>query len=96
VRVVEGLGAEVVREREAGRRVQEEDAVRVPRQVEDLAVQRERVLVERDELRVVRMLDDAAVAARGAGRDPAAIEDRDARAGLGEERGRRAADDPRA
>ena len=86
----------LLRKLKGRRRVEQEDARRIVREVEDLAVQRDGRLVERDERRVVRVLDDAAVAPGGAGGDPVRVVDRDAGAVLGEERGGRAADDPRA
>ena len=74
----------------------DEDAGRLGRQGEAVAepgVQLERRLVERLEHRVHRMLDDAGVAARRAGRDRLALVQRHRGARLGQERGGGAARD---
>ena len=61
----------------------------VPVEVDGLAI-------ERREDRVERMLDDAGIRARGARGESLALDDRDPRAAIGEERRRSRADDPAA
>ena len=59
-----------------------------------LAVQADRLAVERREDRVERVLDDAGVRPRCPGRQTVALDQRDGRSGLGEERRRGRPDDP--
>lgn|GEM_PF-5786751 len=82
--------------RRRGRVAEDQQPARRGRQreaVPELAVVRQRGLVERDQLGVERVLHDARVASRRARRDPLALVQLDRRARLGEERRQRAADD---